>query len=127
MHRANDAYYDAFERADLAALGQLWEPTERAVCTHPGWGMLRGWERIRDSYAAIFRGRRLQFIVTDADVQVEGDVAWVTCDENLWGEGVTGTVSALNLFVRDPVDRRWRLVAHHASPVPPGDDDEDQP
>jgi ketosteroid isomerase-like protein len=94
------------------------------VCTHPGWRVLRGWDTIRDSYAAIFRGQRLPFIVTDTDVQVEGQAAWVTCDENLWGEQITGTVSALNLFVRDPLDGQWRMVAHHASPVPPSAEDE---
>lgn len=103
----------------------MWETTERAVCTHPGWGALRGWESIRDSFAAIFRGgRALQFIVTDEQVEVEGDTAWVSCDENIWGEGITGTVAALNLFVRDPLDRRWRMVAHHGSPVPLGGDDD---
>lgn len=123
---ANAAFYDAFERADLDGLGGTWERTDRAVCTHPGWGMLRGWEVIEGSFAAIFRdGRGLQFIVTDVAVEVEGDTAWVTCDENLWGEGLAGTVAALNLFVRDPLDERWRMVAHHASPVPgpePGSD-----
>ncbi len=89
------------------------------LCTHPGWGALHGWEAVRDSFAAIFRGGAgLQFIVTDEHVEVEGDVAWVVCDENLWGDGVTGTISSLNLFARDPLDRRWRLVAHQASPVP---------
>lgn len=106
-------------------MGEVWERSDRVVCVHPGWGLLRGWEPIRDSFRAIFTGSAgLQFIVTDERVEVDGDAAWVTCDENLWGDGMTGTVAALNLFVRDPLDRRWRLVAHHASPVPPTTEDD---
>jgi hypothetical protein len=58
--------------------------------------------------------------VTEVRVDVEGDAAWVTCDENLWGDGFAGTVAALNVFVRDPMDERWRMVAHHGSPVSVG-------
>lgn len=48
---------------------------------------------------------------------MEGATAWVSCDENVWGEGVTATVAALNLFVQHPADGRWRMIAHHGSPV----------
>jgi ketosteroid isomerase-like protein len=115
---ANAAFYAAFESRDLDALEDVWERTPRAVCTHPGWGTLRGWEQVRASFEAILRGDQpLQFIVTATEVDVTDGVAWVTCDENLWSEDVAGTVAALNLFVLDPMDGRWRMVAHHGSPV----------
>ena len=68
-------------------------------------------------YALFTNGQHLQFIVTDEQAEVRGDVAWVTCDENiLGGDGPGGgTVAALNLFVRTPAG--WRMVAHHAGPV----------
>ncbi len=59
----------------------------------------------------------LQFIVTNERARVSGDVAWVTCDENILGDGSGGTAAALNLFSRSPGD--WRMVGHHASPVAP--------
>ncbi len=114
----NRAYYEAFERRDLAAMDLIWEHSDRTVCTHPGWSRLHGWEAIRPSFAAIFRaGESLQFIITDEQVEVAGDVGWVVVDENLWGEEVQGTVSAMNVFVRAASDGGWRMVAHHASPV----------
>lgn len=115
---ANQSFYDAFEAGDLDGIDAVWERSDRAVCTHPGWGTLRGWDAVRASFEAILRGGTPgQFIVTAADVDVTDDVAWVTCDENLWSEDAVGTVAALNVLVRDPLDRRWRLVAHHGSTV----------
>jgi ketosteroid isomerase-like protein len=115
---SNAAFYAAFEAGDLAGIEAVWERTERAVCTHPGWGTLRGWDAILSSFTAILRGGTPgQFIVTSAEVDVAGDVAWVTCDENLWSSGAVGTVAALNVLVRDPIDDAWRFVAHHGSAV----------
>ncbi len=48
---------------------------------------------------------------------MEGDAAWVTVDENLISADGSGTVAAVNVFVRS--DGRWRLVAHHGSAVAP--------
>ena len=40
---ANQAFYEAFEARDIDAMSELWEHTDRVVCTHPGWATLRGW------------------------------------------------------------------------------------
>jgi len=114
---ANQAFYAAFEAKDMDAMSDLWEHSDRALCTHPGWGSLRGWASISASYFAIFQGPQpLQVILTREHVDVHGDVAWATVDENLLGVEGGATVAALNLFVRHD-DGRWRLVAHTASQV----------
>ena len=118
---ANRAFYAAFEAGDMDAMSDVWEHTERVVCTHPGWSTLRGWASVASSWFALFHnGQHLQFIVTAEQATVAGDVAWVTCDENiLAGDGASGgTVAALNLFVREGAGA-WRLVGHHGSPVAP--------
>jgi ketosteroid isomerase-like protein len=114
---ANSAFYAAFEARDLDAMAVVWERSERAVCTHPGWSTLHGWGPVGASWAALLsNAQRLQFIVTNERVNVSGDVAWVSCDENLLApEGPGGTVAALNVFSRH--DEGWLLVAHHGSPV----------
>ena len=69
-----------------------------------------------ESWRQIFTGPgRNQFILTNESVDVVGDVAWMTLDENLVQGGNTATVAATNIFTR--VDGVWRLVAHHGSPV----------
>jgi len=129
---ANLAFYAAFEARDLEAMSRLWEHTDRVVCTHPGWAVLRGWGQVAASFFALFQNdQHLQFILTNISAQVEGDVAWVSVDENILAEAEPATtVAALNVFVRGP--EGWRMVAHHASPVTadadlsdPGPDDTD--
>ena len=112
----NRAFYEAFEARDLDAMSEVWEHSDRTVCTHPGWPSLRGWAAISASWFALFGGpQELQFILTNEAVAVEGDTAWVSNDENLLGGSVGGSVAALNLFVFD--GERWRMVAHHGGGI----------
>ena len=113
----NRAFYDAHEGRDLLAMQAVWEHSDRVVCIHPGWPILRGWDAVEASWERILAGPgRNQFIITNEIVQVADDVAWVTCDENLVAPGGTGTIAATNIFVRDAGDR-WLLVSHHGSGV----------
>ncbi len=113
---ANAAFYDAFERRDLDAMSDIWEHSDRVSCVHPGWSILTGWASVSASWFALFDGpQRLQFIVTDERPLVVGDLAWVTCNENLLDEGSTQAVAATNLYER--IDDRWVLLHHHGSPV----------
>lgn len=113
---ANQAFYDAHEQRDLAAMAAVWDNSDRAVCVHPGWPILRGWLAVEESWRGIFGGPgRNQFIVTNDAVAVEGDLAWVTLDENLVDVAATGTIAATNLFARTASG--WKLVLHHGSPV----------
>jgi ketosteroid isomerase-like protein len=65
----------------------------------------------------------IQFFLTDVEVSVHGDVASVTCMENvLTADEHTADASfigaravATNVFVRER--DTWRLWIHHASPV----------
>lgn len=113
---ANQAFYDAHEQRDLDAMSAVWEHTDRATCVHPGWQILRGSEAVLESWAMIMAGSgRNQFILTNVSVAIEGDLAWVTLDENLVDGASTATIAATNLFARH--GDAWRLVVHHGSPV----------
>ncbi len=121
VRAANDAFYEAFELRDLDRMSDTWEHSDAASCTHPGWATLHGWGAVAASWYALFtNGQRLQFIVTGERVVVEGDVGWVSCDENVLGDGagVGSTVAALNVFRR--TSHGWKLVAHHGSGVAAG-------
>ena len=70
------------------------------------------------SFFALFQNSQsLQFVLTEERVSVEGDVAWVSIDENLLGDQGGATVAALNVFVRDPDTGAWLMTAHHGSVV----------
>jgi ketosteroid isomerase-like protein len=139
VRAANAAFYAAFEARDLDAMAEVWERTERASVTHPGWPRLSGWGKVAGSWDAIFRHTPfIQFVLTDERVDVAGDTAWVTLDENILQAADTtddgddrdvplsgARVAATNVFVRD--GERWNMVMHHGSPVgdtdDPGDED----
>ncbi len=113
---ANQRYYAAFEASDLDSMSAVWERSPRAVCTHPGWSMLRGWGQVSASFMTLFQGSStLQFVLTAERIEIEGDVAWVSLDENLLGDDAGVTVSVINLFTRG--HDGWRMVAHHGSVV----------
>jgi hypothetical protein len=116
LRATNLRYYEAFEASDLDAMSEVWERSDRALCTHPGWSMLRGWGHIASSFMALFQSPgALQFVLTEDRPVIEGDVGWISLDENLLGDDSGITVSAINLFVRH--GDAWRMVAHHGSVV----------
>jgi len=115
---ANQAFYDAHEQRDLDAMIAVWSTGDDVVCVHPGWRILRGEREVLSSWAAIFGGGgRNQFIITNVEAFVRGDVGVVTCDENLVDGSAGATIAATNVFERR--DGAWRMVAHHGSPVVP--------
>jgi len=117
VEAANRSFYAAFESRDLDAMSKLWEHTDRVVCTHPGWATLRGWGSVAASFFALFQGpQALQFILTQEQMVVTENLAWVSVDENIVDGASASTVAALNLFTRHD-DGTWLMVAHHASPV----------
>ncbi len=119
VETANQAFYAAHEARDLAAMADIWEHSDRVVCVHPGWPILRGWEHVLQSWAGIFQGPgRSQFILTNESISTQGDTAWVTLDENLVDTNGAGTIAATNLYVRNS-DGKWKLITHHGSPVGP--------
>ena len=108
----------------------VWAHGEHVACVHPGWPRLSGWSAVRDSWEAIFRNtREMRFTITDVQVELRGDLAWVLCTENILSEA-RGNLSvtailATNVFERHGGD--WRIVHHHAShilaaPGPPQSD-----
>jgi uncharacterized protein (TIGR02246 family) len=118
---ANEAFYRALSHADLDAMTDLWFPAEWAECVHPGSVSLRGWDAVRDSWRQIFQdGARVAVSLSEVRVRMLGDVAWVSCLERIATADAehihTSLAQATNLFVRH--DGRWRMVVHHASPVP---------
>ena len=48
-------------------------------------------------------------------IGIEGDMAWLTLEENLVDTGATGTVAATNVFARTAGE--WRMILHHGSPI----------
>ncbi len=118
--RANQEFYEAFESLDVNRMDRIWLQQEYVTCIHPGWSLRVGWPAVRDSWVLIFNNTfSMTFDLTEVQIQVAGDVAWVICTENIssrQGEAVNQSrVLATNLFER--VGERWVIIHHHGSPV----------
>ena len=120
---ANARFYRAFETLDIAEMDRVWAHGEHVKCVHPGWPLLSGWDAVRESWAAVFENTaEMRFTLSNVQAMVGGDLAWVSCTENILSD-VGGRVSVTailttNLFERDGAD--WRMVHHHASHVMSG-------
>ena len=118
---ANSLFYEALTNRDLVAMERLWFPADWVECVHPGLGPIRGWDAVRESWGVLFAtAAALMVAATEVQIRLIGDVAWVGCDERIAntteGRMLSSMARATNIFVRH--DNAWRMVVHHASPVP---------
>ena len=107
--------------ADIGEIDEVWASEENAVCVHPGRDAIFGYARIRESWVAIFSGvGSMSIAASNERIALEGDAAWVSCTETIslmTDEGLAAAAAqATNIFKR--IDGRWRMVVHHASPIP---------
>jgi ketosteroid isomerase-like protein len=121
VEAANARFYQAFEELDLGAMDGVWAHAEYVKCVHPGWPLLTGWDAVRESWRVIFENTaEIRFTLADVEATATGNLAWVTCTENILQSvrdriSVTSILST-NLFERGP-DGTWRIIHHHASIV----------
>ncbi len=118
------AFYSAFERSDFDAMEAVWADDEGVVCVHPGAEPIRGRAAVMRSWLALMAGAPyIQFFLTDVQASVTGDLASVTCTENVLSAGADtpigvfagGSAAATNVLRYTA--QGWRLWIHHASPV----------
>ena len=120
VFRANRRFYKAVSKQSLRAMGKVWLQESWVKCVHPSWELLKGWKRIRKSWATIFRNtEHMEIRPSKVSIRVNGDFAWVSCLENIESfrnaNFSRSQAQGTNLFFR--VKGQWYLVHHHASPV----------
>jgi ketosteroid isomerase-like protein len=116
---AEAAFYDALERGDYAAMVAVWAEDEEILCVHPGGPRLRGSEEVLGQWKRILEnGQRLRVRITHQVVISGPMIAVHSVQENISveGQGAAQPVVATNVYQR--LGPGWRMVAHHASPVP---------
>jgi len=131
---ANESFYAAVEHGDIDALRSVWTRDREAVCVHPGAEPIHGTSAVLRSWSLIMANTDyIQFFLTDVQITLSGDVAAVTCTENILTAGQGGSevgeiagqdtpapfaggkAQALNVFTRST--EGWHLWIHQASPV----------
>jgi ketosteroid isomerase-like protein len=123
---ANRTFYAALHSLDMLLMAQVWLHTDWVKCLLPGWDLLVGWEEVRRSWEEIFRSTEQMMVsISRPLVHVAGNVAWVSCLENVTSayqnDFSSALVEATNIFLRH--EGRWFIVHHHTTPLaePPPD------
>ena len=116
---AETAFYDAFERANLAAMMAVWAESDDVVCVHPQGPRLVGFEAVRESWMQIFaNGATLRVRATEQrrfdgqSVAVRAVLELVTPAGE---EAPVSSVCATNVY--ELTTNGWRMTVHHASPL----------
>ena len=114
------AFYDALEHADLDALMALWSDEDEIVYIPPGGARLLGHHAVREAWRATFANGPVHVRPTNTRVMQSGMVSLHSVIEQVMvqanGKPAVVHLVASNVFIKGP--RGWRLVLHHASPIP---------
>jgi uncharacterized protein (TIGR02246 family) len=117
---AETAFYDAFERADVAAMMAVWAESDDIVCIHPQGPRLAGFEAVRESWAQIFAGGAQLRVRTTEERRFDGQTLAVHNVIELvaapGSESDPTSVMATNVF--ELTEGGWRMIVHHATPAP---------
>jgi uncharacterized protein (TIGR02246 family) len=117
---AENAFYDALERADLEGMMAVWSEDEEIVCVHPNGQRLAGQEQVREAWRQMFAGGPNMRVRIAQQVVVSGMMVEVRSVHELIT--VAGEprpqppMLATNVYLRTPAG--WRMAVHHASPAP---------
>ncbi len=115
---AENAFYEALERADLEGMMAVWAEDEDIVCVHPGGARLTGQDQVRESWARIFAaGGRARVHIAQQVAISAMMLAVHSVHENFTVEGeaqARSPVVATNVYLRTAAG--WRMIVHHASP-----------
>lgn len=119
---AETAFYDALTKSDLEAMMAVWADDDDIYCVHPNGARVSGVENVRESWRQIFAsGQQLSFRLREARHVQAMMISVHSVYEQI---GVAGgpqpraPVVATNIYLR--TEYGWRMIAHHASPAPPG-------
>ncbi len=95
---AENAFYEALERADLEAMMAVWSEDEEIVCVHPAGQRLAGQEQV------VVSGMMVAVHSVHESITVTGEAR------------ARPPMVATNVYLRTPAG--WRMAVHHASPAP---------
>lgn len=119
---AEDAFYDAFEDADLERMRSVWADDDSVTCIHPMSPAIMGQKAVMESWQYILGSDAKMGVTIRHGQWIEhGDLAIHILEQQVT-QGAAGQppmppMVATNIYRR--TDQGWRLLVHHASPPPP--------
>ncbi|WOH08132.1 hypothetical protein DCAR_0727569 [Daucus carota subsp. sativus] len=115
---ANAQFYNSFRNGDLVTMQALWSKGDNVCVVHPGVSGISGYDLVMGSWEFVWADYEfpLQIEVKDVQVNVRGDLGYVTCIEMVKTKGKSwGRQFATNVF--EKINGQWFMCIHHASYV----------
>ena len=117
------AFYEALDNGDAAALADLWLDDSDVVCVHPGGPRMTGYGAVRASWMAILSNGALHVRAASRKSLDTPTVAvHNVIEEVIVGQGAERRIArviATNAYVKTAAG--WKMVLHHASAAPEGE------
>ena len=121
---AEAAFYRAFEDRNAEVMGRLWLDGPGVACIHPLAAPLTGYNAVIAGWKSLFDGAgHFRVRAECVAALAQGDTVFRIVHEHLTlGEevGSRPPILATNAYRKTP--QGWRMVLHHASPMPAGED-----
>ena len=109
---ANETFYVAFSERDIQQMRSLWRKSDDILCIHPGWGALRGYNDVLESWTLILGApEKTKITPINPIATIAGAVGSVVCLEQIENNYLIAT----NLFLFE--DKSWLMIHHHAGPT----------
>ena len=116
---AEEAFYRAMQKGDLATMMAVWAEDDNISCVHPGGQRLEGRAAVRASFEQILAASPgMQFRLSDVSQYYDQNLAVRVLHENIRlgkDSHFQPPVVATNIYRL--TDNGWRMVMHHASPT----------
>jgi limonene-1,2-epoxide hydrolase len=120
---AEQAFYRAFQNADLQLMTAVWADRDFVECIHPMADRVQGHAQVIDSWRELFAGGlRVQLQLSDVHRTQDALVAIHVVYEHLSVPGQGSDyppVIATNVY--QLLENGWFMVLHHASPSAQGE------
>lgn len=116
---AEDAFYRAFEKADLELMNSVWSDSSDVECIHPMSERLSGKDEIEKSWRSMFKDPLdLSIRIISQRSTLGETLAIHVVNEYLTlvdGESIQqSVVHATNVYQLS--EQGWKMIIHHASP-----------
>jgi ketosteroid isomerase-like protein len=119
---AEDAFYDALEEGDLAALSGVWADSDDICCLLPMHPLVQGRMKVEELFGKLLpRGQGVMLSVRHLNWIEAGESAIHLLEESIEnpppGQPRPPPFYAINIYRK--FDQGWRLMVHLNSPTPP--------
>lgn len=124
---AEAAFYAAFSSANIETMMQVWADSAQAICIHPMSVPLYGHAAIVESWSNILGKGGGRISHQTLYRRMEGNLAVHGIEERLLlPQGVEARMHATHVYAHGP-ESGWKLLIHHASPLPVQDGAKPEP